>query len=266
MLPRPRMPYIHLTRGTPRHAVRGPRRHNRTEQRQEASRGGCFQKAPDLGAFCFSAPRCSIDPPSFRYAALRENLPKRPRSSDNSNTMDDIVRQALAKWPNVPHCYGWLGLDARGNWYMRDDRTQAAGPFPQSKGSLLKHEKLVDFIHRNYASDAQGQWFFQNGPQRVYVALEATPFVWRVDAHGSITAHTGQEAQFRSCLLDENGWLYLDTDIGFGLVHTLDVAHAAEAIDRGQWPAPAQVEASALPARFSYVQQPFPPGSPAGAS
>ena len=39
--------------------------------------------------------------------------------------MDDIVKQALAKWPNVPHCYGWLGLDARGNWYMRDDRTQA---------------------------------------------------------------------------------------------------------------------------------------------
>ena len=30
--------------------------------------------------------------------------------------MDDIVKQAMAKWPNVPHCYGWLGLDARGNW------------------------------------------------------------------------------------------------------------------------------------------------------
>ncbi|MBC7705360.1 MAG: DUF2946 family protein, partial [Rhodoferax sp.] len=43
--------------------------------------------------------------------------------------MDDIVKQALVKWPNVPHCYGWLGLDARGNWYMRDDRTQALGTF-----------------------------------------------------------------------------------------------------------------------------------------
>ena len=41
--------------------------------------------------------------------------------------MDDIVRQAIAKWPNVPDCYGWLGLDARGNWYMRDDRVQAPG-------------------------------------------------------------------------------------------------------------------------------------------
>jgi len=43
--------------------------------------------------------------------------------------MDDIVRQALAKWPNVPDCYGWLGLDARGNWFMRDDSVQAHGPF-----------------------------------------------------------------------------------------------------------------------------------------
>ena len=27
--------------------------------------------------------------------------------------MDDIVRQAMAKWPNVPDCFGWLALDAR---------------------------------------------------------------------------------------------------------------------------------------------------------
>ena len=69
--------------------------------------------------------------------------------------MDDIVRQAIAKWPNVPDCYGWLGLDARGNWYMRDDQAQAAGPFARaegddsqapSKGSLLLHDKLIDFI------------------------------------------------------------------------------------------------------------------------
>ena len=32
-----------------------------------------------------------------------------------ADTMDDIVKQAMAKWPNVPHCYGWLALDARGS-------------------------------------------------------------------------------------------------------------------------------------------------------
>ena len=49
--------------------------------------------------------------------------------------MDDIVKAAIAKWPNVPHCYGWLGLDARGNWYMRDDQAQAAGPFCTASAS-----------------------------------------------------------------------------------------------------------------------------------
>ena len=67
--------------------------------------------------------------------------------------MDDIVKQAMAKWPNVPHCYGWLGLDARGNWYMRDEHSQALGGFASAiqgaKGSLLQHEKLIEFIHRN---------------------------------------------------------------------------------------------------------------------
>jgi hypothetical protein len=169
--------------------------------------------------------------------------------------MDDIVRQALAKWPNVPHCYGWLGLDARGNWYMRDDRVQAAGPFPTPKGSLLRHEKLVDFIHRNYDHDANGQWFFQNGPQRVYVELEAAPMVWRVADDGRVEAHTGQPAQVRSCLVDELGHLYLDTDLGLGLVHTLDMGPAADLLESGHWTV-TQVLREQLPQRFGFVLSP----------
>ncbi len=169
--------------------------------------------------------------------------------------MDDIVRQAIAKWPNVPHCYGWLGLDARGNWYMRDDRIQAAGAFPENKGSLLKHEKLVDFIHRNYECDERGCWFFQNGPQRVYVELEATPWVWRLGAGNSVTAHSGRAAVARSCLLDEQGRLYLETDIGIGLIHTLDMEQAADAVEQGVW-SPQDVTAANLPARFGFVRSP----------
>ena len=169
--------------------------------------------------------------------------------------MDDIVRQAIAKWPNVPHCYGWLGLDARGNWYMRDDRTQALGPFPQSKGSLLRHEKLIDFIHRNYACDPQGQWFFQNGPQRVYVELEVAPLVWRLGPGHSVTAHTGQAAKSRRCVVDEHGRVYLECDLGFGLVHTLDVAQVAEAIEQGLW-VPEEMRETELPQRFGFVRSP----------
>lgn len=173
--------------------------------------------------------------------------------------MDEIVKQALAKWPNVPHCYGWLGLDARGNWYMRDDRTQSLGGFasglPGARGSLLRHEKLIDFIHRNYAVDEAGQWFFQNGPQRVYVELEATPWVWRLGADGAVSAHSGAAARVQRCMVDELGRVYLETDLGFGLLHTQDVGLAAEAIDQGLW-VPEDLPASALPARFGYVRSP----------
>lgn len=173
--------------------------------------------------------------------------------------MDDIVKQALAKWPNVPHCYGWLGLDARGNWYMRDDRTQAQGPFRKAKGSMLRHDKLIEFIHRNYEHDDEGQWFFQNGPQRVYVELEAAPLVWRVaeDADGgfAVTAHTGEAVTVSDCLLDEDGRLYLASPIGLGLVHTQDVGIAAEAVERGIW-TPEAAQASELPSRFNHVLSP----------
>lgn len=81
--------------------------------------------------------------------------------------MDDIVKQAMAKWPNVPDCYGWLGLEwPRGQRFMRDDAAQAAGAGqacrPGARGSRLQHEKLIAFIERNYAADAGGRWFFQN--------------------------------------------------------------------------------------------------------
>lgn len=174
--------------------------------------------------------------------------------------MDDIVKAAMAKWPHVPHCYGWLGLDARGNWYMRDDRAQAQGPFPASKGSLLKHDKLIEFIQRNYAADAQGQWYFQNGPQRVYVELEATPWIWRLQPEGGVLSHTGLPAQAHESLLDESGRLYLVTDLGVGLVHSADMNLAADAVEAGRW-LPREVQTDALPARFGFILHPRAPQS-----
>lgn len=169
--------------------------------------------------------------------------------------MDDIVQQAMAKWPNVPACYGWLGLDARGRWYLRDDAVQEAGPFPASKGSVLEHEKLLAFIARNYAADAQGQWFFQNGPQRVYVDLEAAPWVWRIQPDLQLRAHTGLAASATECLLDERGRVYLDSALGVGLVHTLDMLQVADALEQGVWVAQ-EVHSSALPLRYGFVHSP----------
>ncbi len=173
--------------------------------------------------------------------------------------MDDIVKQALIKWPNVPDCYGWLGLDARGNWYVRDESVQARGLFSngprQIRGSRLEHARLIEFIGRNYAPDASGQWFFQNGPQRVYVELEATPFIWHLDSAFNVSSHNACSAQVRSAVLDEDGRLYLQTDIGFGLVHSMDMGYASDALDQGLWQFDA-MRCEDLPAYFRFVRSP----------
>jgi hypothetical protein len=179
--------------------------------------------------------------------------------------MDDIVRQAIAKWPNVPDCYGWLGLDARGQWWLRDEAVQARGSFPTERGTLLRHDGLIAFIHRNYEPDAQGRWFFQNGPQRVYVELEAAPLVWRLEAGGPPVAHTGLDAgAVRECLVDEAGRVYLACAAGLGLVHSLDVGAVAQDIERGRWQ-PREVRSADLPAAYGFVPSPAVRQAQAGA-
>lgn len=174
--------------------------------------------------------------------------------------MDAIVEAALRKWPNVPHCRGWLALDARGDWYMRDERVQQAGPFPAVKGSRIVHDKLVGFIARNYLADDDGAWFFQNGPQRVYVELEAAPWVWRLSggddgAAVTVASHTGLETTVTESVVDGSGRLFLATPIGLGLVHTLDMAVAAGCVEAGAWQ-PEEVPFAELPRRYRYQTSP----------
>ncbi|MRW92422.1 DUF2946 family protein [Duganella sp. FT80W] len=142
--------------------------------------------------------------------------------------MDDIVKQALAKWPNVPHCYGWLALDARGNWRMRDERAQHFN----LPGDKLNNAALVAFITRNYAADERGCWYFQNGPQRVYVQLEATPYIVRTDPAAGWRLHTGAPLGApEEVLLTETGALVLR---GGEVVAQLDDRDFADVLPRLQ--------------------------------
>ena len=169
--------------------------------------------------------------------------------------MDEIVKAALKKWPNVPHCRGWLGLDARGDWYMRDDATQAAGPFPASKGSRLRHDKLIEFIARNYDADEQGRWFFQNGPQRVYVELESTPYIARLSPDQTVATHTGLPLHPDRALVDEAGMLYLADVEKVARVHTQDMWAALDWLQaRGL--EPQEIRAAELPLHFRFVVSP----------
>ncbi|CAN5220735.1 DUF2946 family protein [soil metagenome] len=185
--------------------------------------------------------------------------------------MDESVVQALAKWPNVPHCYGWLALDRRGRWRMRDEHAQAHGLL----GDIIRHDALRAFIDRNYAADEHGAWFFQNGPQRVYVELEATPFVMFADDRGWVT-QTGQRVDHpAACLVDDDGHAYLEAAGSIGLVCDRDLQAFIDALDgsaeqladaperlRLKWrdgdgsTALARVAAATLPARYGYVGHP----------
>ena len=175
--------------------------------------------------------------------------------------MDPIVEAALRKWPHVPHCYGWLALDARGHWYMRDERTQAAGTFAQAKGSRIVHDKLLAFIHRNYTQDERGAAYFQNGPQRVYVELAAAPYVWRLQPDHRVLAHTGEAADVRAAWLDEHGRLFLEATLDgrtvLGIVHSLDMEGAADALERGDWPL-SELPFAQMPERFRFILRPQP--------
>src|SRR3569623_3326252 len=130
--------------------------------------------------------------------------------------MDDIVKQAIAKWPNVPHCYGWLALDARGNWRMRDQRAQTM----QLAGDRIANPALLAFINRNYLHDDKGRWYFQNGPQRVYVSLDATPYIARTDPQHGFVLHTDEPlATIDAGWLTDEGRLLLQ---GGNRIATLD--------------------------------------------
>jgi hypothetical protein len=135
--------------------------------------------------------------------------------------MDESVRLALAKWPNVPHCYGWLGLDARGAFRMRDDAAQAAN----LPGEVIRHPALLAFIFRNYACDERGAWYFQNGPQRVYVELEATPFIARTDPALGFVTHDGEAmGKIGKAFMTDDGRLLLQSGHKLAMLDDRDLA------------------------------------------
>lgn len=128
--------------------------------------------------------------------------------------MDDIVVRAMAKWPNVPAVYGWLALDRRGNWLL--------------KRETIANEAFNAFISRNYLHDASGCWYFQNGPQRVFVDLDYTPIVYRVTSEGqaplALATHTGAAVNsVRGAWIDEAGSVLIHSDRGIGVVHDQDL-------------------------------------------
>ena len=129
--------------------------------------------------------------------------------------MDEWVERAMARMPNVPALFGWLGLNRRGEWLIQ--------------GDVINHRRIVDTIARNYGADEHGRWFFQNGPQRGYITLEYAPLIARVQADDSLVAHTGRRVETASALyLDEESTAVLGTSEGAVLIQGAELAWVLE--------------------------------------
>jgi hypothetical protein len=153
--------------------------------------------------------------------------------------VDEIVARSLAKWPNVPAVYGWLSLDRRGNWRIKEEK--------------IANEALREFIGRNYEPDAQGRWFFQNGPQRVYVRLAYTPLVVHFDGD-ALFDHCGKPFGAPiAAFLDEEGSVLVQGERGIALVDDRDLdryANDGETLQR--------IMGRELAKRFGFVPDPRP--------
>ncbi len=120
------------------------------------------------------------------------------------------VARALAKWPNVPDCYGWLALDRRGRWRIG--------------GALISHPGTNVFLHANYASAADGGWFVRNGPQRAWVDLDLAPWIVSVDADGRLRFQSGENLELpREILITEHGDVLFATARGLAAVSDRDL-------------------------------------------
>jgi hypothetical protein len=127
--------------------------------------------------------------------------------------VDEWVVRALTRWPNVPALFGWLRLD---RWLVR--------------GETITHPRIIETINRNYGCDEHGRWYFQNGPQRGYVALASAPFVLRLAGEGDeLITHTNLPVTtVTAAYLDETGALLLATEHGPGEIAGSDLGWAVE--------------------------------------
>ncbi|MEM7542051.1 MAG: DUF2946 family protein [Pseudomonadota bacterium] len=133
-------------------------------------------------------------------------------------SLDESVIKAMEKWPDVPVCAGWVGLDERGQWRI--------------KGQIIRHQRTVNFLGQHYRPQSDGAWYVQNGPQKVLIDLAYTPWVYRLTAERDFETHTGLVSRrLTSVYADDDGNLLLDTEYGIGVVDDRDLEAAANCLE-----------------------------------
>jgi Protein of unknown function (DUF2946) len=152
--------------------------------------------------------------------------------------MDEIVARSMARWPNVPAVYGWLQLDRRGNWRI--------------KGERIANAALREFIGRNYLADERGCWFFQNGPQRVFVELAYTPLVVHYEGE-ALLDHCARPFRPENLFQDEEGSVLIEGQGSIALLDDRDLERMVERAD-----ALSRIARAEVAGRFGFVAEPRP--------
>jgi hypothetical protein len=174
--------------------------------------------------------------------------------------MDEMVRSAMLKWPDVPSVYGWLSLDRRGRWRVRVQGADSGPPRFEPIGNAA----LNAFIGRNYQPDARGCWYFQNGPQRVFVRLDFMPLVYRLDGPGFADQCGTQVRELEAAWLDEQGSLILLADGRAGGLDGRDLAPYADRLAEGIFEhgdrrlRVGHLASGKIEAMFGFVREPVP--------
>jgi alpha-L-fucosidase len=99
-------------------------------------------------------------------------------------------------------------------------------------GESIENKQILRFINRNYSHDAEGRWFFQNGPQRVFVRIDAAPLVIAVDdAHGVFNSHNGHLIEkIDFWLIDDDGHLFFQSSSGAGQIVDKDLTRLVDTL------------------------------------
>ena len=179
--------------------------------------------------------------------------------------LPEATLRAMARWPDVPAVHGWLRLDRRARWFVRDGE--------------VTHPGALAFLNANYGSDAEGRWFVQNGPQRAFVDLDLAPWVLKLAADGTLYTHAGRPLErIQTLVPTAEGDLCVESELGLGSVLDRDLPAFLEILSArapgsdvpalllGETPgvlalgtqtvAVLPMAAGELPARFGYTLSP----------
>jgi len=89
----------------------------------------------------------------------------------------------------------------------------------------------------------------------VYVELELTPWILKFDHENNLMTHTQLYIKWKNMYTDEVGRVYVDTDLGIGLIHTMEMSTFADQLLKEKWTLN-EVKIQDLESTFGFVKSP----------